>query len=212
LALVYNLDKLSHMISAGTLLAYGTVCAGVILLRYGDNNDPDRNITRPDSDKITKGQPLQETTSLISEDSKKLLLDREQSYISSCNSYAAFVRNYLWVYLFVYLVSSVMLGVTLQNDWHFSILVCTGTIDFLIFLSIQILRPRDIPKTFKCPLVPLIPLGGLLVNVLLFTALPIGATIRVLVWSVLGTIIYLFYGVRHSKLNKKVLASAVDAQ
>lgn len=34
LALFFNLDALSNMISAGTLLAYGTVAAGIIVMRY----------------------------------------------------------------------------------------------------------------------------------------------------------------------------------
>lgn len=34
LALFFNLDALSNMISAGTLLAYGTVAAGIVIMRF----------------------------------------------------------------------------------------------------------------------------------------------------------------------------------
>lgn len=35
LALLFNIDSLSQMISAGTLLAYAAVCSGIITMRYG---------------------------------------------------------------------------------------------------------------------------------------------------------------------------------
>jgi len=66
---------------------------------------------------------------------------------------------------------------------------------------VLILRPTNLPKTFSCPLVPLVPMLGILVNTLLFTSLPQEAIYRVLVWSGLGFLIYFFYGVSHSKLN-----------
>lgn len=34
LALFFNLDALAHMISAGTLLAYGMVAAGIVIMRF----------------------------------------------------------------------------------------------------------------------------------------------------------------------------------
>lgn len=41
LALFFNIDALSHMISTGTLMSYSTVCLGVILLRYRNEPEPD---------------------------------------------------------------------------------------------------------------------------------------------------------------------------
>jgi len=176
LALLYNLDALSHMISAGTLLAYGTVCVGVILLRYAPVDE------------------LEEGASIS---------PRSRSYFARFNSYAEFVYRFLALYLFIFVISSVVMGIAIKMSWPISILGVFGGIDFLIYLSLQLLRPTNIPTTFKCPLVPLIPLCAILVNILLFTALPFEALERILVWSTIGAIIYLFYGVQHSKLNEE---------
>jgi len=193
LALFYDLDKLSHMISAGTLLAYATVCAGVILLRYKPVNDlmHDKSVS-----------PLLDSASL--NDNTARGADGE-SYFQFANGYTRFVRHYLWVFLAVYLVSSGVIGLALKLFWYISFVIACGIINVFIYVSIQIIRPTDIPKTFKCPLVPLVPLGGLLINTLLFASLDAPAIYRVLAWSGVGGIIYLFYGVRNSKLNKTAL-------
>jgi APA family basic amino acid/polyamine antiporter len=54
---------------------------------------------------------------------------------------------------------------------------------------------------FSCPLVPLVPGAGLFVNCYLLAQLNTMAFVRVLVWTVLGFIIYFAYGIRHSRLN-----------
>jgi len=55
--------------------------------------------------------------------------------------------------------------------------------------------------TFKCPLVPLVPCLGMLINIWVILSLPFDAIIRVLVWSFIGILIYMFYGIRNSRLN-----------
>jgi basic amino acid/polyamine antiporter, APA family len=55
--------------------------------------------------------------------------------------------------------------------------------------------------SFSCPLVPLVPGAGLFVNCYLLGQLNTMAFVRVVVWTVLGFIIYFAYGVRHSRLN-----------
>ncbi len=42
---------------------------------------------------------------------------------------------------------------------------------------------------------------GVLANVYLICRLSVEAVVRVLVWSGIGIIIYMTYGIRHSKLN-----------
>lgn len=62
-------------------------------------------------------------------------------------------------------------------------------------------RQTDPPPTFSTPFVPFVPLLGVTVNIILILALSADAYWRVLVWTIVGVLIYLFYGVRHSKLN-----------
>ncbi|CAK9236220.1 unnamed protein product [Sphagnum tenellum] len=53
---------------------------------------------------------------------------------------------------------------------------------------------------FHCPWVPALPLGSILVNVYLLVSLGLPTWLRVSVWMVLGVVVYVFYGMSHSKL------------
>ena len=57
----------------------------------------------------------------------------------------------------------------------------------------------DIPNGFKTPLVPFVPCIGIYINILLIISLDIWSLIRVLLWTVVGMIIYFGYGIRYSK-------------
>jgi len=59
----------------------------------------------------------------------------------------------------------------------------------------------DIPRPFRTPFVPLVPLLGAGFCIYLMTALPIDTWARLIVWMVLGIAIYMFYGRKHSRLN-----------
>jgi len=59
----------------------------------------------------------------------------------------------------------------------------------------------DIPRPFRTPLVPLVPLLGVASCLYLMHALPIDTWARLVVWMAIGIAIYFGYGRRHSKLN-----------
>jgi APA family basic amino acid/polyamine antiporter len=63
-------------------------------------------------------------------------------------------------------------------------------------------RP-DMPRPFKTPLVPWVPLGGMLACLYLMTGLPHDTWIRLVVWLAIGLSIYFFYGRKHSRLRQK---------
>jgi len=62
-------------------------------------------------------------------------------------------------------------------------------------------RQINIPKGFKCPLVPLIPVLAIGFNLYMMVNLNIDAWLRLFAWLGLGLIVYASYGRRHSKLN-----------
>ena len=64
---------------------------------------------------------------------------------------------------------------------------------------------KDI-DTFKVPLFPFLPLGGVFVNVYLLFTLAAPTWYRFLVWFILGLIVYFAYGIRNSNENKKLNA------
>ncbi|GBG70285.1 hypothetical protein CBR_g6412 [Chara braunii] len=77
-------------------------------------------------------------------------------------------------------------------------------------LSLQLTtRQQQIPPGFAVPLVPWIPSFSVLVNVFLITSLNRNAYIRVLAWSTLATLVYMFYGV-HASLHADQLAEGYN--
>jgi basic amino acid/polyamine antiporter, APA family len=60
----------------------------------------------------------------------------------------------------------------------------------------------DIPRPFRTPLVPLVPILGVVSCLYLMVALPKDTWARLIVWMALGMAIYIFYGRRHSRLNQ----------
>jgi APA family basic amino acid/polyamine antiporter len=76
------------------------------------------------------------------------------------------------------------------------VIVCGGV------LVLRYTRP-DIPRPFKTPLVPFIPVMGILSCFYLMSGLPKDTWIRLLVWMGIGLVIYFTYGIRKSKLRRR---------
>lgn len=62
----------------------------------------------------------------------------------------------------------------------------------------------NLPRTFKCPWVPILPILGIGCCVWLMASLPWITWIRFLVWLAIGFVIYFGYSLRHSKLAGQV--------
>jgi APA family basic amino acid/polyamine antiporter len=77
------------------------------------------------------------------------------------------------------------------------LLVCAGVI------MLRRKRP-DIKRTFKVPLMPLIPLMGIVMCVLLMVSLPVITWLRFFAWMGIGLIVYGTYGIQKSKLWAKL--------
>ena len=71
----------------------------------------------------------------------------------------------------------------------------------LLFTLSQDVRSIAGSRTFICPFVPLFPAVGMMVNTYLMFQLGIDAVIRLVAWTCIGLIIYLFYGMNNSVLG-----------
>jgi APA family basic amino acid/polyamine antiporter len=71
-------------------------------------------------------------------------------------------------------------------------------------------RP-DLPRPFKTPWVPLVPLLGMGTCLYLMYGLPRETWLRLAIWIAIGLIVYFAYGRRHSKLRARELAQAAAA-
>jgi APA family basic amino acid/polyamine antiporter len=76
------------------------------------------------------------------------------------------------------------------------VLVCVGV------LILRRQRP-DLDRPFRTPLVPLVPILGMLACLGLMATLPGDTWLRLLVWLLIGFVIYFTYGRKHSVLQRE---------
>jgi APA family basic amino acid/polyamine antiporter len=74
------------------------------------------------------------------------------------------------------------------------IIVCVGV------LALRYSRP-NIPRPFRTPLVPMVPILGIAICGYMMFALPFDTWIRLLVWMAIGLLIYFLYGRSHSRVG-----------
>ena len=79
------------------------------------------------------------------------------------------------------------------------VLVCAGV------LILRKTRP-DLDRPFRTPWVPFVPIMGILCCVGLMATLPGYTWIRLIVWLIIGFVIYFSYGRKHSVLQRELLA------
>lgn len=75
----------------------------------------------------------------------------------------------------------------------------------LVCIGILVMRKKmpDAPRAFRTPLVPFVPIAGVLVCGYLMFSLEAESWWRLLIWLALGVVIYFFYGKKHSKINNQ---------
>jgi APA family basic amino acid/polyamine antiporter len=86
-------------------------------------------------------------------------------------------------------------------------LVSIGTLLAFVIVcaGVWILRVRrpDLHRPFKTPLVPLVPILGIAVSMLMMVSLPFDTWLRLILWLVVGLAIYFGYGRTHSLVQKQ---------
>jgi APA family basic amino acid/polyamine antiporter len=75
------------------------------------------------------------------------------------------------------------------------VIVCAG---------VWVLRRRnpELPRPFKTPWVPVVPILGIVISLTMMVTTTVETKVRLVVWLVLGMIIYFFYGKNHSRVQK----------
>ncbi len=76
----------------------------------------------------------------------------------------------------------------------------------LVCIGVVVLRKAqpDLPRAFKTPWVPVIPILGVFTCLFMMVFLPTDTWIRLIVWMLIGLDVYLFYGVKFSLLGPGV--------
>ncbi|MBC8122261.1 MAG: amino acid permease [Gemmatimonadaceae bacterium] len=86
-------------------------------------------------------------------------------------------------------------------------LVSIGTLFAFIVVCAGVLYLRnaqpDLPRPFRCPLVPFVPIAGILSCLYLVSGLPWETWLRLIIWLAIGMVFYFVYGRVNSTLLKK---------
>ena len=86
-------------------------------------------------------------------------------------------------------------------------LVSIGTLFAFIIVSIGVVVLRrtrpDLPRPFKVPFSPVLPILSALASLYLMYGLPLDTWARLIIWMAIGLVIYFAYSMRHSKLRSR---------
>jgi APA family basic amino acid/polyamine antiporter len=84
-------------------------------------------------------------------------------------------------------------------------LVSIGTLLAFVIVcaGVWVLRRKQpgLARPFKTPLVPLVPILGMLISFALMAALPLDTWLRMIIWLAIGLFIYFGYGRHHSRVQ-----------
>jgi APA family basic amino acid/polyamine antiporter len=102
------------------------------------------------------------------------------------------------------LVCSIMAGFLPLNLLGELVSIGTLLAFTVVCIGIIVLRKTrpDMPRPFRTPLVPLIPILGALICIAQTILLPLDTWLRLLIWMALGVLVYFLYGKKHSHLNR----------
>ena len=94
-------------------------------------------------------------------------------------------------------------------------LVNIGTLLAFVIVCLAVLVMRrlnpEAKRPFRCPMVPLVPVLGVLFCLMLMLSLPPANWYRLGVWLLIGLLVYFFYGRHHSVLERMRRQRAMEA-
>jgi APA family basic amino acid/polyamine antiporter len=101
---------------------------------------------------------------------------------------------------------SVFAGFVPVSDLGHMVSIGTLLAFTLVCIGILVLRKSNptAARPFKTPFVPLVPILGIIVCVLMMLSLPLVSWERLGIWMLIGVTVYFMYGKKHSVLRKEI--------
>lgn len=90
-------------------------------------------------------------------------------------------------------------AVSIIYRWPIWSIVVYGIPPIVFLVTFCFFKTVDKPNGFKTPLVPVVPCVGIYINLFLIFSLSPAALLRVILWTIVGLIIYFTYSIRYSK-------------
>ncbi|HKS96071.1 MAG TPA: amino acid permease [Terriglobia bacterium] len=84
------------------------------------------------------------------------------------------------------------------------VIVCMGV------WRLRVRRP-DLQRPFRTPWVPAVPILGALISLGMMASLPLATWLRLIIWLVIGMVVYFGYGRHHSRVQKAATSPPVPA-
>lgn len=105
--------------------------------------------------------------------------------------------------LFFLVFVSLFAGFVPVSDLGHMVSIGTLLAFVLVCIGVMVMRKKmpDAPRAFRTPLVPFVPIAGVVICLALMYSLPNESWARLVVWMALGILIYFVYGKKNSKLN-----------
>jgi basic amino acid/polyamine antiporter, APA family len=211
-ALFVPLEILAQAISIGTLLAFCSVCAGIILLHL---ESPWADPSRPRAGISPPGPSLLATwCSSCTHCGKSRageVVEGGAGAMGTAEALSAPPRSRLVTSLIIALfLLGLGAGFSSSNSAPVWVSALLYSLAGLVFVAMLLMPRRTIPNApFLCPAVPAVPALGMFVNCIMMASLPLDSWWRMLAWALVGVIIYIAYGFRNSILRHDGF-SAVD--
>ncbi|MCE3236287.1 MAG: amino acid transporter [Vampirovibrio sp.] len=179
MAAAVPMSDLHHMVSIGTLFAFVVVSASVLIMRYKTEENPSESVFTVL--KLALGLGLL---------CFGLAYDFSKSF--SVFGFPVSMPEFLATSV---LVPGIQIGKLIPVGVG-AIIAAKPMIQLFLWKQV------NVPSTFRCPWVPLIPVIAMGANMYMMAYLNVDAWLRLVGWLLFGLAIYAWYGVKHSKLAK----------
>jgi APA family basic amino acid/polyamine antiporter len=110
------------------------------------------------------------------------------------------------------LVAAIVGSVTPIDDIGKMVNIGTLFAFVIVCIAVLVLRKRDPDRVrpFRTPLVPLVPILGILFNGYMMIELGAANWIRLVVWLLIGLVVYFSYSRKHSRVQKALVIGAAQ--
>lgn len=211
MALFFEITTLVEFMSIGTLTAYTMVSACVIVLRYLPvykcqfKLKPEEEAA--EAPEVTSS-PTEES-SIISRSKSQDDFGRLKQNLRSIPLLKSFepgnavmIATFLLFLGIVCLNATLIFGYPYLSDgawWAIILVILFAALVVMCYLVMVAHEKNDAFLTFQIPLVPLIPALSIMCNIALMMKLSYLTWIRLVIWMVVGLILYFAYGMHNSR-------------